>query len=63
MFSAFARAAEAAKASGNEYFTVIENQQPLRLALKVAAGGWLAYKLVPYMMQYGDKIHSHTIVD
>jgi hypothetical protein len=53
MFRAIFRASERAKAGGSEYFTVIEDQAPLRIALKVGLASWVAYKLGSHAMNHG----------
>ena len=55
MFSAFIRAGEKAKANGQEYFTVVERQAPLRVALKLLFGSWVAYKLSNHIMNSGER--------
>ena len=55
MFSAFIRAGEKAKASGHEYFTVIEQQAPLRIALKMMFGSWVAYKIGGQVVASGER--------
>ncbi|KAL1525259.1 hypothetical protein AB1Y20_020124 [Prymnesium parvum] len=52
LLEAVKRAAERAKASGSDYFVLVEDQRPMRIILKIAAASWLSYGLGKVLWSY-----------